>query len=110
MKREQMVGSRLPLDLLKDLEMIERLEQTDRSTTVQKLLYKAVTEWKLEYFTRQYSDGKLSLDKAAQEAGVSLWEMMDYARQEKIASQYDWEEWRKDVQTVLRRVGKATAR
>ncbi|MBI4287517.1 MAG: UPF0175 family protein [Chloroflexi bacterium] len=110
MKKEQMVGSRLPLELLKDLEMIERLEQTDRSTTVRKLLYRAVGEWKVEYFARQYGNGKLSLAKAAEESGVSLWEMVDYARQKKIASQYDLEEWRKDVQTVLRRVGKVTAR
>jgi len=104
-----MVGSRLPEDLLKDLEMIEKLEQTDRSTTVRKLLYRAVGQWKREYYAKQYGEGKISLPKAAEHAGVSLWEMMDYTRQKKIAAQYDLEDFRKDVQSVLRRAGKATA-
>ncbi len=109
MKREQMVGSRLPQELLKDLEMIERLEQTDRSTTVRKLLYRAVGEWKQEYYARQYGEGKTTLARAAREAGVSLWEMVDYVRQKKIAAQYDLEEFKKDVEAVLRRTGSTRA-
>ena len=105
MKKEQMVGSRLPQELLKDLETIERLEQTDRSTTVRKLLHRAVGEWKREYYARQYGEGKMTLARAAAEAGVSLWEMMDYVRQKKIAAQYDMEEFRKDVEAVLGRAG-----
>lgn len=105
MKREQMVGSRLPLDLLKDPEMIEELEQTDRSTTVRKLLHRAVGDWKREYYARQYGEGNMTLAGAAREAGISLWEMVDYVRQRKIASQYDLEELKKDVETVLRRTG-----
>lgn len=105
MKKEQIVGSRLPEELLKDLETIERLEQTDRSTTVRKLLHRAVGEWKREYYARQYGEGKMTLARAAAEAGVSLWEMMDYVRQKKIAAQYDLEEFRKDVEAVLGRAG-----
>jgi predicted HTH domain antitoxin len=104
-KKEQIVGSRLPEELLKDLETIERLEQTDRSTTVRKLLHRAVGEWKREYYARQYGEGKMTLARAAAEAGVSLWEMMDYVRQKKIAAQYDLEEFRKDVEAVLGRAG-----
>lgn len=48
MKKEQMVGARLPAA-------------------------------QLEHFGRLYGDGKLTLARAARDAGVSLWEMMDYA-------------------------------
>ena len=34
MKKDQMVASRLPEELVHDLELIERYEQTDRSTTI----------------------------------------------------------------------------
>ena len=101
MKKEQMVASRLPDELVRDLELIERLEQTDRSTTVRKLLYKAIREWKREHFARQYGEGRMTLARAAKEADTSLWEMMDYVRQHKIAAQYDLEDFEKDVQTVL---------
>ena len=49
MRKEQMVGTRLPQDLVRELERIERTEQSDRSTTVRKLLARAIGEWKLEH-------------------------------------------------------------
>lgn len=104
MRKEQMVGSRLPMELIRDLELIERVEHSDRSTTVRKLLHRATQEWKMEYYARQYAEGNLSMARAAREAGVTLWEMMEFLRLKKIPSQYDVEEWQRDVQTVLRRV------
>lgn len=100
MSKEQMVGSRLPPELLKDLETIEKLEQTDRSTTVRKLLRKAIEEWKLEHFARQYGAGKITLARAAHEAGVSLWEIMDYTRQHKIPAQYSLEDLEHDLKVI----------
>lgn len=76
MKTDRMVGTRLPLDLVRELELIENVEQADRSTTVRRLLSKAIQQWKLEHYVRLYGDGKLTLARAAREAGVSLWEMI----------------------------------
>ena len=104
MKKEQMVGTRLPYELVRDLEKIEGAEQSDRSTTVRKLLYKAISEWKLEHYSRLYGEGKLTLARAAQEAGVSLWEMTDYTRQRKIPAQYDLEDFVRDGKTVRARL------
>lgn len=100
MKKEQMVGTRLPEELVRDLELIENAEQADRSTTVRKLLYKAVGDWKLEHYAKLYGEGKLTLARAAREAGVSLWEMMDYARKKKIPAQYDVEDFEADVKRI----------
>ena len=101
MKKDQMVGSRLPYELLKDLEMIEKLEQTDRSTMLRRLLHQAVGEWKREYYARQYGEGKMTVARAAREAGLSLWEMTDCVRQKRIAAQYDLEDFKKDAKAVL---------
>ncbi len=65
MKKDRMVGTRLPLELL-----------------------------------REWEDGKLTLARAAREAGVSLWEMMDYARARKVPVQYDLEDLQRDVRTI----------
>jgi predicted HTH domain antitoxin len=107
MKKERMAGTRLPKELLRDLETIERTEQADRSTTIRKLLSRAIGEWKLEYYAKQYAERKMTLARAAKEADVSVWEMMDYLRQKKIASQYDMEEFQKDLETIYRRTGPA---
>ena len=100
MKKEQMVGTRLPSDLVRELAFIEEVEQSDRSTTVRRLLSKAIQQWKLEHYVRLYGDGKLTLARAARDAGVSLWEMMDYARARKVPAQYDLEELQRDLGTI----------
>src|SRR2546422_40870 len=100
MKKEQMVGTRLPETIVRDLETIEEAEQSDRSTTVRKLLYRAIQDWKLDHYARLYGDGRLTLARAAREAGVSLWEMMDYTRTKKIAAQYDLEDFQRDLKIV----------
>ena len=100
MKKGQMVGARLPLELVRELEFIEEVEQADCSTTVRRLLVKAVREWKLEYYARQYREGKFTLARAAREAGVSLWEMMEHVRDSKVAVQYDLEDLRQDLETI----------
>ena len=100
MKKEQMVGVRLPLGLVRELELIEEVEQSDRSTTVRRLLAKAVHEWKLEHYARLYGDEKLTLARAARDAGVSLWEMMEYARARKVPAQYDLEDLQRDLGTI----------
>ena len=100
MKKERVVSTRLPLDLVRELELIEAVEQSDRSTTVRRLLSKAIQQWKLEHYARLYGDGKLTLARAARDAGVSLWEMMDYARARKVPVQYDLEDLNRDLGTI----------
>ena len=95
-----MVGTRIPGELVRDLETIEKAEQSDRSTTLRKLLSKAIGDWKLEHYARLYGEGKISLARAADEAGVSLWEMMDYARSTKIPAQYDLEDFQDDLRRI----------
>jgi predicted HTH domain antitoxin len=101
MKKEQMVGTRLPDAVVRDLEAIEQVEQADRSTTVRKLLSRAIQDWKLDHYSHLYGSGKLTLARAAREAGVSLWEMMDYVKTKKITAQYDLEDFQRDLQTIV---------
>ena len=60
----------------------------------------AIQQWKLEHYVRLYGDGKLTLARTAREAGVSLWEMIDYARAKKVPAQYDLEDLQQDLQTI----------
>ena len=101
MKKEQTVGVRLPLGLVRELELIEEVEQSDRSTTVRRLLASAVHDWKLKHYARQYGEGKVTLARAARDAGVSLWEMMDYARSRKVPAQYELEDLQQDLKTIF---------
>ena len=95
-----MVSVRLPSALVRELELIGGVEQGDRSATVRQLLTRGVHDWKLEHYARQYGDRKLTLARAAREAGVSLWEMMDYARSRKMAAQYELEDLQQDLKSL----------
>ena len=52
MKKDHMVGTRLPVELLRELQFIEDVEQSDRSTTIRRLLARAIQQWKLEHYVR----------------------------------------------------------
>lgn len=103
MKQEYMVGARIPRSLVRELERIEQAEQTDRSTTVRKLLTRAIQEWNLEHYSTLYGKGKLSMAQAASQAGVSLWEFQSYLRLHKVPAQYDREEFEHDLKMILAR-------
>jgi predicted HTH domain antitoxin len=91
---------------VRELELIEDVEQSDRSTTVRRLLSKAIQQWKLEHYARLYGDGKLTLARAARDAGVSLWEMMEYARARKVPVQYDLEDLNRDLGTIQKNLNR----
>lgn len=108
-KKEELVAARLPEDLVKALRKIEDVEQADRSTTVRKLLYKAVSEWRKDYAARLYAERKLTLERAASEAGVSVREMMEWLRVKKVPGQYELSDLEEDM-TRFYRKGAGTSR
>jgi len=106
MKKEEMVAARLPEGLVSDIKKIEDAEQTDRSTVLRKLLYKAVIDWKKEYAAKLYSDGTITLERAAMEAGISVREMMEYLKQKRIPTQYNLDDLEEDMKNFYRRIAK----
>lgn len=96
-RREELVAARLPEQLVKALEKIEEAEQADRSATVRKLLYRAISEWKKEYAAKLYGEGKVTLERAAMEADVSVREMMDYMRTKRVPGQYELRDLEEDM-------------
>ena len=98
----EIVSTRVPDNMAKDLEEIEKEEKTDRATVVRKLLAKAIADRKLERASALYSGGKVTLWKASKIAGLSLWEMMEIVRQRKISFQYSYEDFREDFEKALK--------
>jgi len=99
-----MVAARLPESLVSDIKKIEDLEQTDRSTVLRKLLYRAIVDWKKDHAAKLYSEGKITLERAATEAGISVREMMEYLKHRKIPAQYDLEDLEEEMKNFYRRI------
>jgi predicted HTH domain antitoxin len=98
----EIVSTRVPDNMAKDLEEIEKEEKTDRATVVRKLLAKAIAEWKLERALTLYRDGGITLWKAAKIAGLSLWEMVEIVRKRKAPFRYAYEDFRGDFDAALK--------
>ena len=91
------ITARIPDDLLRDLEMIEKEEQSDRAETIRKLVAKAIREWKLKKSLEMLKEHKISYRKAAKTAGVSYVEMLRCAAEAGIDIGYSLEDLRKDA-------------
>lgn len=106
MKKEEIIASRVPPDLVDDLKKIEATEHMDRSTVVRRLLYVGLREWKLEHAARLYQENRVTLGRAAEEAGVPVREMMEYLRQKKIPAQYDLDDFERDLKGIYARLAR----
>lgn len=107
--KEELVAARLPKDLVKALRKVEEVEQADRSTTVRRLLSRALSEWRRDYAAQLYAERKVTLEKAASEAGVSVREMMEYLRAKKVPGQYELSDLEEDMARLFRKVAGTSA-
>ena len=86
------ISVRLEKALLKDLVEIEKSWQSDRSEAIRRLLAKAVNSWKVQNVLEKLRQHKISIGKAAEECGLSLWEMLDITKENNI----DWTGYSKE--------------
>lgn len=104
MTKETLIASRVPPDLVAELERVEEAEHIDRSTALRRLLYAGIREWKLQYAANRYRENTVTLARAAEEAGISVREMMEYLRQKKVLMQYDMEDFERDLKGIYQRI------
>src|SRR3990167_6414191 len=96
------ISVRLEKSLLRELSAIEKDWQADRSEAIRRLLAKAVSSWKIQNALEKLRQHKISVGKAAKECGISLWEIIDIAKENNI----DWTGYSKeDVERDLRILG-----
>jgi len=95
------ITTRVPEDLAKEVERIAQAEALDKSTTIKRLLIQAVHTWKIDYALRLYQEGKISIGRAAETAGISLWELIDTIVKRKIPLQTSRENLEEDLKTAM---------
>ena len=98
----EIISTRVPDEMAKDLKEIEEEEETDRAAVVRKLLARGIQQWKMERALRLYREGKATLWRSARLAGVTLREMMELAAKEGIHFQYTQKDLEEDIESALR--------
>jgi len=73
-------------DLIAEISAEEKL---DRSSVVRRLLDIGVREWRTRNALERYGRGSVTLPRAAQLAGVSIYEMIAILEERKIPYRYD---------------------
>lgn len=94
------ISTRLPKKEVKEIEAFAKEEDLDKSTFVKKLIHKSLEEYKIEYAFSLYKEGKVSLGKAAQIAGKSLWDMIELMKKYDVYLNYTIEDLERDIKTI----------
>ena len=97
------VTVRLPPEVLEEIEGIAERERIDRSEIIRRLLDQALALRRIDEAVETYRNGKVTLWRAAEMAGVSLREMMNIINERKIELNYTIEDLDRDMEYVRQR-------
>jgi len=96
------VTARLPKKTLQEIERLAEKEKVDRSELIRRLLDAALQERRIEEALQAYREGKVTLWKAAEMAGLSLRAMIELTKAKKIPIPYTLEDLERDLEYVKR--------
>lgn len=91
----------VPKELLEKSERIAKEKLEDRSTVMRELLALGLKQYMIKDALEQYTDGKVSMEKAAELADVSIWKFLDIIRDKKIPIRYDLEDIKKEIEGIV---------
>jgi len=101
-RQMRVIAARFHPEVADEVERIAAEERVDKSTVIVRAADLYVKRWKLEKALNSYLEGKVTLWKAAENAGLSLWEFMDEIEKRKLSIQYTSEDFIEDFEAALK--------
>jgi predicted HTH domain antitoxin len=99
---------RIDAELARHLNRIAEQESLRKTDVARKYLVEGVREWRLEQAIRHYQQKQVSLERAAADAGLTLYEMMDELRRRGTAlDQTTPAEARAEIRALLEEIAAA---
>ncbi len=86
---EVTVAARVSKEISDIISEISAEEKVDRSTVVRRLLDMGVRDWRIQTALDKYGRGSITLLKAAEIAGTSIYEMIALLEERRIPYRYD---------------------
>jgi predicted HTH domain antitoxin len=80
----EIITAQVKNEIAKELREYMEVYGIDRSAAIRKLLERGIRDWKIETAVTNYRDRKVSLMKASEMAGVSVWEFLDELKKRDI--------------------------
>ena len=94
------IGARIEKDILKLVDETAKEEHLDRTRALKKLIIIGRKQYLIKKYLQLYSEGKCSIDKAAELVGITVSEIMDEAAKAGIHSSETIEEYRKGMELL----------
>lgn len=93
-------------DTLRALDALAEWQATSRVQVVQWLLRQGARDAQLAHTASLYARGEVTLERAAELAETSIYDMMNYLRTHNVSVLADWRDLDLDVLQMLWRVGR----
>jgi len=97
----EVLSVRVPREVLRWLDELAKLEGRERGEVVREILAQGVRERRVELALRLYREGRVTLWRAAEVAGLSLWEMVGELEKRGVEVQYGLRELEEDLRAAL---------
>lgn len=95
------INLRVPEKVAVDLSALAEQEHASRVDLARQILLEGLAQRKRALALRLYREGKTSKSRAAEIAGISLWEMMDLIDQGALPSSYTLQEAVEEVRRIV---------
>ncbi len=92
---------RVPETIIQGLDEIARKEQIDRTVLARKMLTEAIQRWKKDDAIAACQRGEITKARAAELAGMSVYDIMDEVRRRGAPPSYTLDELSQDLKLLL---------
>ncbi len=94
------ISVRIDDDTFRDLEILRKDAKADRSEVIRRLLDRAIRDAKLERAMQLLRERKVSIGKAAELAGTTLYEIVEAMPKHGVHLGYTMEDLRRDTKPL----------
>lgn len=103
MARTRQLNIRVPEELSEELAAIAEEEGLDKADVARQMLVRSVRSYRLERAIRRYREGEVTMARAAEDAGLSVYDMVDELSRRGLGPgiHYTPEEMREDLARLL---------
>ncbi len=93
---------RLPKEVVEEIRKLSEEEGIDKGTLIRKLIAESLREYKIKRVLELYREGKVSLWKAAEVAGITYREALEELRKRNIPFRYGLEDLESDIAWAMK--------
>ena len=100
MSESQAIGIRLENELLNKISKISKEEKLDRSTIMRILLEEGYKTHIKKKVLEEYKGGKITISKAAEKIGITVWETEQELIKQGFKSEYSIEDLKEEINQI----------